>query len=43
MIQDIFPYRLNNTFQSAAPASTDYFFSFQGEKVLLKIRKEILS
>ena len=39
MIQDIFPYRLNNTFQNAAPVSTDCFFSFQGEKVLLKIRK----
>ena len=39
MIQDILPYRLNNTFQNAAPVSTDFFFSFQGEKVLLKIRK----
>lgn len=26
MIQDIFPYRLNNTFQNVAPVSTDCFF-----------------
>ena len=31
MIQDIFPYRLNNTFQNAAPVSTD-FFSLSKEK-----------
>lgn len=40
MIQDIFPYRLDNTFHYAAPVSSDYFFSFHGEKVLLQTRKD---
>lgn len=40
MIQDIFPYYLDNTFHNAAPVSSDCFFSFWGEKVLLRIRKD---
>lgn len=35
MIQDILPYRLNNTFQNAAPVSTDFFFSFQDQLVIV--------
>ena len=31
MIQDIFPYRLDNTFHHAAPVSSD-FFSLSREK-----------
>lgn len=40
MIQDIFPYHLDNTFHNVAPVSSDCFFSFCGEKVLLRIRKD---
>lgn len=37
MIQDIFPHRLEHTFLNSSPVSDDYIFSFQNEKVLLKI------
>lgn len=40
MIQDISPYRLENTFQRINPAAENYFFSFSEQNVLLLSRKD---
>lgn len=40
MIQDIFPYRFDNSFQRISPAIENHFFSFNGQNVLLLSRKE---
>lgn len=40
MIQEILPHRLDHTFRNMLPVSDDCFFSFQNEKVLLRIRED---